>query len=129
MCIRDRNVAAHGHDHGDEIAAHTHEPHRHHKHRGMNEIRQILADTKMTDSARGIALKIFQILARAEAKAHNVPVEEVHFHEVGAVDSIVDILSVAVCLDTLGITEDVYKRQVFRLCTISACTGNFRTGR
>ena len=57
----------------------------------MNEIRQILADTKMTDSARGIALKIFQILAKAEAKAHNVPVEEVHFHEVGAVDSIVDI--------------------------------------
>ncbi len=85
-------MAAHGHDHGDEIAAHTHEPHRHHKHRGMNEICQILADTKMTDSARGIALKIFQILARAEAKAHNVPVEEVHFHEVGrAVDSIVDI--------------------------------------
>ena len=100
-----KNVAAHGHDHGDEIAAHTHEPHRQHKHRGMNEIRQILADTKMTDSARGIALKIFQILARAEAKAHNVPVEEVHFHEVGAVDSIVDILSVAVCLDNLGITE------------------------
>ena len=95
----------HGHDHGDEIAAHTHEPHRHHKHRGMNEICQILADTKMTDSARGIALKIFQILARAEAKAHNVPVKEVHFHEVGAVDSIVDILSVAVCLDNLGITE------------------------
>lgn len=55
-----KNVAAHGHDHGDEIAAHTHEPHRHHKHRGMNEIRQILADTKMTDSARGIALKIFR---------------------------------------------------------------------
>ena len=100
-----KNVAAHGHDHGDEIAAHTHEPHRQHKHRGMNEIRQILADTKMTDSARGIALKIFQILAKAEAKAHNVPVEEVHFHEVGAVDSIVDILSVAVCLDNLGITE------------------------
>ena len=95
----------HGHDHGDEIEANTHEPHRHHKHRGMNEICQILADTKMTDSARGIALKIFQILARAEAKAHNVPVEEVHFHEVGAVDSIVDILSVAVCLDNLGITE------------------------
>lgn len=101
----EKNVAVHGHNHGDETAAHTHEYHRHHKHRGMNEIRQILDDTKMTDSARGIALKIFQILAKAEAKAHNVPVEEVHFHEVGAVDSIVDILSVAVCLDNLGITE------------------------
>lgn len=101
----EKNVAVHGHDYGDETAVHTHEHHRQHKHRGMNEIRQILADTKMTDSARGIALKIFQILAKAEAKAHNVPVEEVHFHEVGAVDSIVDILSVAVCLDNLGITE------------------------
>ena len=100
-----KNVAAHRLDHGDETAAHTHEHLRHHKHRGMNEIRQILADTKMTDGARGIALKIFQILAKAEAKAHIVPVEEVHFHEVGAVDSIVDILSVAVCLDNLGITE------------------------
>jgi len=101
----EKNVAVHGHDHGDETAAHTHEHHRHHKHRGMNQIRQILADTKMTDSARGIALKIFQILAKAEAKAHNVPVKEVHFHEVGAVDSIVDILSVAVCLDNLDITD------------------------
>lgn len=97
----EKNVAVHGHDYGDETAAYTHEHHRHHKHRGMNEIRQILADTKMTDSARDIALKIFQILAKAEAKAHNVPVKEVHFHEVGAVDSIVDILSVAVCLTIL----------------------------
>ena len=87
--------AAHNHSHG----------HTHHQHRGMNEIRQIIEGAKMTDKARNTALTIFEILAKAEAKAHNVPVEEVHFHEVGAVDSIVDILSVAVCLDNLGITE------------------------
>ena len=71
----------------------------------MKGIRQIIAAADMTENARKISLDIFEILAQAEAKAHNVPAEEVHFHEVGAVDSIVDILSVAVCLDNLGITD------------------------
>ena len=59
----------------------------------------------MTENAKKIALRIFEILAEAESKAHNVPVDQVHFHEVGAVDSIVDIVSVAVCLDDLDVTE------------------------
>ena len=100
--------AEHNHDHSHEEEhshEHSHEHHHHHQHRGMNEIHQIIDGAKMTEGARATALAIFEILAKAEAKAHNVSVEEVHFHEVGAVDSIVDILSVAVCLDNLGITE------------------------
>ena len=73
----------------------------------MREIRQIIDRGTMTKRAKSLALKIFEILADAEAKAHNVPVDEVHFHEVGAVDSIVDIVAAAVCLDNLDIREAV----------------------
>ena len=126
--ILDKEIDGHDHDmeylHGqrqEEKQEHEHEQeheqehkHKHehshdhihsHPHRGMREIRQIIDASQMTEGARKTALAIFDILARAEANAHNVPIEEVHFHEVGAVDSIVDILSAAVCLDNLGVTE------------------------
>lgn len=92
----------HEHDHG-KVHSHTH--HHHHEHRGMAEITEILDAGNMTEGARTLAKKIFDILAEAEAKAHAVPMEEVHFHEVGAVDSIIDIVAAAVCLDNLEIEE------------------------
>lgn len=90
------------HGHG---TVHSHSHKGSHEHRGMKEILHIIDNGAMTRDAKAIAKRIFGILAQAEAKAHGVPLEEVHFHEVGAVDSIVDIISVAVCLDNLGITE------------------------
>lgn len=89
----------HAHGTGTAHAAH------HHEHRGIKEITYIIEHSIMTENAKKIALRIFEILAEAESKAHNVPVDQVHFHEVGAVDSIVDIVSVAVCLDDLDVTE------------------------
>ena len=61
--------------------------------------------TSATDRAKNIAKKIFTIVAEAEAKAHGVAIDEVHFHEVGALDSIVDILSVAVLIDDLNVDQ------------------------
>lgn len=84
---------------------HTHSHVHYHEHRGMKEITDIIENSAMTENAKHLALKIFTILAEAESKAHRVPVDQVHFHEVGAVDSIVDIVSVAVCLDDLNVTE------------------------
>ena len=102
----------HGHHHGTEhehYHEHNHEHHHEHghahSHRGMKEITEILQNSGLTARAKDMALRVFTILAQAESKAHGVPVEEVHFHEVGAVDSIVDIAAIAVCMDDLDITD------------------------
>ena len=92
----------HDHEHSHE---HGHHHHHDHEHRGLKEIFEILNNSRLTDKAKGLAIKMFDIIAEAEAQAHGLPKEEVHFHEVGAVDSIVDIAAVAVCLDNLGIEE------------------------
>ena len=102
----------HGHHHEGQERNHVHgtgtaQDHHHHEHRGIKEIAYIIDHSAMTENAKKIALRIFEILAEAESKAHNVPVDQVHFHEVGAVDSIVDIVSVAVCLDDLDVTEAI----------------------
>lgn len=101
---RSHHSHCHGHAHHEQDHVHEHE------HRGLKEIFEIIRNADITPAARKTAEKIFQILAEAEAKAHGVPVQEVHFHEVGAVDSIVDIVAVAVCLDNLGITRVIIPR-------------------
>lgn len=102
----------HDHDmeylHGSEKSYTGHHEYTHsheypHEHRGMKEITEIIQKSKMTARAKKMAMRVFDILAQAESKAHGVPVEEVHFHEVGAVDSIVDIAAIAICMDNLDI--------------------------
>ena len=98
--------AHHCHGHGGEEPHHHHE-HEHHHHHGRHlaEIMGIIEATDMTDSAKALAGKMFHIVAEAESLAHHMPLEEVHFHEVGAIDSIVDIIAAAVTFDSLGITD------------------------
>lgn len=91
------------HEHKD---AHQHNTHtHHHEHRSLPDILSILENSSMTAGAKAMASKIFEILAEGEARAHRVPKEQVHFHEVGAVDSIVDIAAFAICMDFLGYKE------------------------
>ena len=95
--------------HGDHTHTHEHKHDyihsHHHEHRSLSDIITIIEKSDITKNAKDIAIKIFNILGVAEAKAHGVDINEVHFHEVGAVDSIVDIIAVAICLDNLGIEE------------------------
>ena len=104
----------HDHDmeylHGSEKSYTGHHEYTHsheypHEHRGMKEITEIIQKSEMTVRAKKMAMRVFDILAQAESKAHGVPVEEVHFHEVGAVDSIVDIAAIAICMDNLDISN------------------------
>ncbi len=111
------------HDHDREHNHHDHEHHHAHqnssadavsgvgapaphKHgRGLTEIREIICKAAISNSAKKSAVAIFEALGVAEAKIHNVPVDQVHFHEVGAVDAMVDIVCAAVGAESLGVDE------------------------
>ena len=129
IACRDFNVmldAAHeNHDHdmeylhgscGEALAARSacdHALHEHaHEHRGLAEVEALIAAASMTPAARAIALRAFRILASAEAAAHGTTIDQVHFHEVGAVDSIVDIISAAVLFDYLHIERVIVPQLV-----------------
>ena len=79
-----------------------------HVHRHLADIHEIIANAAMTDEAKVLAYKMFGIVAEAESIAHGIDINKVHFHEVGAVDSIVDIISTAVCIDNLGVKDVIF---------------------
>ena len=76
-----------------------------HCHRTLKEINPIIDNSKLSDRAKELSHKMFNAVAHAESRVHGLPFEEVHFHEVGAVDSIVDILATAFCICDLGIEK------------------------
>lgn len=74
-------------------------PHKHDENRTFKDILQIINDSKLNENVKDLSIKIFSKVAEAESKVHNTSVGDVHFHEVGAIDSIVDIVGAAICID------------------------------
>ena len=106
----------------DQASAHKHEPvqllehnyavqeaapHEHQRQRGLKEIREIISKARISDFARSSAVRIFEALGEAEAKIHNCSLEEVHFHEVGAIDAMVDIVCASAGVESLHVDEIV----------------------
>ena len=101
-CYVDVQLPHHGHHDGE---------HGHHEHRTMADIRALIEASSLTEAVKVRSLAIFEVLAEAEGKVHARPADMVTFHEVGAVDSILDIVGAAICLDYLGI-ERVFASKV-----------------
>ncbi len=78
-----------------------------HTHRHLSDVLKIIYDSRLNDRVKERAAKIFSRLAEAEAKVHEQPIERIHFHEVGALDAIVDVVGAAICFDLLGVERFV----------------------
>ena len=100
----------HHHDHADHHGRHRehehphdhHHDHGHEERRNFSEIKQLISRSKLSAWVKRKSIAVFQRIAEAEGKIHGLPSDEVHFHEVGAVDSIVDIVGAAIALELLG---------------------------
>jgi len=88
---------SHSHEHESESHSHSHSHHRH-----LSDIVDLIEKADITQSARTIAKDIFQLIGEAESQVHDIPIEKIHFHEISAVDSIIDIVGCAVLIDRLG---------------------------
>ena len=95
----------HHHDHDEEYLhendhEHGHE-HHHHEHRNLHDVCEIIDNSDIDEESKDLAKRIFMRVAKAESKVHNKPLDEVHFHEVGAIDSIVDIVGTAILINKI----------------------------
>ncbi|MBP2015374.1 LarC family nickel insertion protein [Anaerococcus degeneri] len=110
-----------GHTHSHEHS-HDHDHHHSHDHihRNLDDIEKIINSSNLNENIKKNALGIFDIIGDAEAKAHGIDKSQVHFHEVGAIDSIIDIVGTCICLDDLGANNiyfsDLYEGFGYQMC-------------
>ena len=88
-------------EHEHEHNHHDHE-HHHHEHRNLKDVNEIIDNSSLKEDVKDLAKRIFLRVAKAESKVHNKSLEEVHFHEVGAIDSIVDIVGTAILINKIN---------------------------
>lgn len=108
--ILNENEEEHTHEHNHiceheaEMHNDVHEDmhHHHHSHRNLNDVNEIIDKSSIDQKSKDLAKRIFLRVAKAESKVHNKPLEEVHFHEVGAIDSIVDIVGTAILINKIN---------------------------
>lgn len=119
VILKDRENAEHSHGHThDGESSHGHHDHHHdhhhghhhshshdHQHRAYRDIKKLIESADFTEEVKNTALKIFKKIGVAEGHIHGMPVEDVHFHEVGAIDSIIDIVGTAILIDQLKIDK------------------------
>ena len=110
----------HEHSHEDHEHEHNHDHHHDHVHRNIESITEIINSSPLNDTIKKNALGIFDIIGDAEAKAHGIDKSEVHFHEVGAIDSIIDIVGTCILLDDLGV-ENIYFSDLYEGCGYQMC--------
>ncbi len=106
----------HDHHHGHENdyhhdPEHNHTHHHSHQERNLSDIENIINKSGLKPGVKAMSTRIFREIARAEAKVHGKDISEVHFHEVGAIDSIVDIIGACICIDMLGV-ERIYASEL-----------------
>lgn len=95
----------HDHNHHHEVNNQEGHTHEHHEHRNLEAVENIIRNSELSENVKNLSIKMFLKVAEAEAKIHGKPLQEVHFHEVGALDSIIDIIGSAVCLDYLKVDK------------------------
>lgn len=92
----------HEHHHKHKEHNHENEHTHHHEHRNLSDVNKIIDNSTLNEEVKKLAKKIFLRVAKAESKVHNKPLEEVHFHEVGAIDSIIDIVGTAILINKIN---------------------------
>jgi len=97
--VHEHSFEHHSYNHHNHKHGHAHDHSHNHVHRTYGDIRQIIDSSGITEAAKALSKSMFHKVAVAEAAVHGKPIDEVHFHEVGALDSIVDIVSVAILMD------------------------------
>jgi uncharacterized protein (TIGR00299 family) protein len=107
-CHEDQHAHGDGHSHLHE----DEHDHNHHSniHRNLYSIEKLIDESQLSDKVKDLSKKIFNYVAVAEAKVHGKTIEEVHFHEVGAIDSIIDIVGTAICIERLNIEKVVVSK-------------------